>query len=117
MPPDFLLPAGVYICTKRSGEELAAEADAENGPGVLQCVFDEAHFIPEEGEFILFVDALRAAHDDQASGIADLFGHGLAFKGADVTGGDGSPAQGIGNNTEILATMMLDNANMFGWLF
>ena len=49
MPADFLLLSGVDICAERGGEELAAEADAENGLGALQSVFDQAHFVRNQG--------------------------------------------------------------------
>lgn len=45
VPAGFLLSSRIDIRAECGGEELTTEADAENGPAVLQCIFDEAHFL------------------------------------------------------------------------
>lgn len=84
VPADFRLPSGINICTEGGGEELAAKADAEDRLAVLESVFNQTDLVTELGKLLLFIHAVRAAHDNQARGITDFLGNALVLEGMDV---------------------------------
>src|SRR5215468_3757629 len=83
MPSDlFRLPAPDRSPQHR-GEQLAPEADAQDGLPGTERFFDESHLVPEKRVTRFLVDGHRSAHDDEASGTTGIYGNLFAFKRPD----------------------------------
>ena len=68
---------------ERGGEELAAEADSEDGAAARECGADQGQLGAQVREFILIVHAHRPAHDDEPGVAAERARHAVAAVDAD----------------------------------
>ena len=112
VPADFLLLAAAHGGTQRGGQQLAAQADAQDRPFVLEGLIDEAHGVHQEGVAVEFVHAHGAAQDDESGGVSDVLGDGFAGEGAHVLGFQSVALQHLGDDAQVFALDVLQDLDL-----
>ena len=64
----------------------------------------------------MFVNDLGSAHDNEAAGVSDFARHALPPERPDILRCDADSVQGVGNDSEVLAILVLEHQDMFPWV-
>jgi hypothetical protein len=88
VPADLLAARRAHRRAEGRGQQLRAQADAQDGAAGVDGLPDQPLLRGQGGMLRLVVDAHRAAHDDQAGGVAEPLGHGATLVDADEHGLD-----------------------------